>query len=42
MFFQPINIHDSGMVIEFPVGIFNVYILGGWGVTLGDFYLRVN
>ena len=34
---QPINIHNSGTIIELLVGIYKVNVLGGWGVTVGNF-----
>ena len=34
---SPINIHNSGTIIELPVGIYKVNVLGGWGVTVGKF-----
>lgn len=33
----PISIYDSGKVIELPVGIYSVKVLGGWNVSVGDF-----
>jgi hypothetical protein len=33
----PINIYDSGKVLEIPVGIYSVKVLGGWEVSVGDF-----
>lgn len=32
-----INIHDSGKIITLSVGIYKVKVLGGWGITIGDF-----
>ena len=34
---EPINIYDSGKIVELPVGIYSVKILGGWGVEVGNF-----
>lgn len=34
---SPINIHDSGKIIELFTGIYSVKVLGGWGVKVGDF-----
>ena len=34
---SPINIHNSNTEIELPVGIYNVKVLGGWGVEVGNF-----
>jgi len=33
----PINIYDSGKLIEITVGIYSVKVLGGWDVSVGDF-----
>jgi hypothetical protein len=33
----PINICDSNKVIELHVGIFSVYVFGGWDVVVEDF-----
>ncbi|MBV7270333.1 hypothetical protein [Winogradskyella luteola] len=37
----PINIHNSGVIVELPVGIYKVNVLGGWGVTVGDFSFKL-
>lgn len=33
----PFSIHNSGQIIELPVGIYSVKVLGGWEVSIGDF-----
>lgn len=33
----PISINDTGKVIELPVGIYSVKVLGGWDVSIGNF-----
>ncbi|WP_108805522.1 hypothetical protein [Aquimarina sp. Aq107] len=33
----PINIYDSGKAIELPVGIYNVKVIGGWDISIGNF-----
>ncbi|MCK0108905.1 hypothetical protein MWU58_06350 [Flavobacteriaceae bacterium S0825] len=33
----PISIYDSGKVIELPIGIYSVKVLGGWDVSIGNF-----
>lgn len=34
---DPISIYDSGKTIRLQVGVYKVKVLGGWGVTLGEF-----
>ena len=33
----PFSIYNSGQIIELPVGIYSVKVLGGWEVSIGDF-----
>lgn len=33
----PFSIHNSGQIIELPVGKYSVKVLGGWEVSIGDF-----
>jgi len=35
--FDAINIHSEGKVVKLVPGKYLIYLLGGWGVELGDF-----
>lgn len=37
----PINIYASGKAIELPVGVYNIKVLGGWDVSVGDFSIEL-
>ena len=37
----PFSIHDSGKIIELPVGIYSVKVLDGWKVSIGDFFFTL-
>jgi len=34
---NPINIADSKAKVSLNSGVYSIYVLGGWGVKLGDF-----
>jgi len=36
----PIRIHDSNKVIELPMGIYSIKVLGGWSVSVGNFSIE--
>lgn len=38
---QSISIYDSGKIIELPVGIYSIKVLGGWNVKVGDFRIEL-
>ena len=37
----PISIYDSNKAIELSAGIYNIKVLGGWGVSVGDFSIEL-
>lgn len=36
----PIKIYGSNRVITLPAGIYSIKVLGGWGVSVGDFTIE--
>jgi len=38
---SPINIHDSGKKIYLLYGIYNIRVLGGWNVKVGNFSISL-
>lgn len=37
----PISIYDSGKAIELPFGFYNIKVLGGWGLSIGNFRIEL-
>ena len=37
----PIGIYDSNKAIELPIGIYSIKVLGGWGVSVGNFMIEL-
>ncbi|MEZ4795300.1 MAG: hypothetical protein R2773_07500 [Flavobacteriaceae bacterium] len=38
---EPISISESNTIVEFNSGIYSVLIIGGWGVKLGNFSIKL-
>lgn len=39
--FWPISIYDSNKAIKLQVGSYNINVLGGWSVSVGDFSIEL-
>ena len=39
---EPINIYNSDNTIHLSMGVYDVFIIGGWNLNLGKFSFRLN
>ncbi|CAL2105554.1 conserved hypothetical protein [Tenacibaculum sp. 190524A02b] len=38
----PVNINTKDSIVSLSMGIYDIYVVGGWYVNLGKFHLKLN